>query len=54
MLGHKISHSNVKKIEITSSIFSNHNNMKLVIYYKGEKKSLQKKSQTWRSKVMLL
>ena len=43
MLGHKISHSNFKKIEITSSIFSNHNNMKLVINYKGEKKKPAKK-----------
>ena len=46
MLGHKISHSNFKKIEITSSIFSNHNNMKLVINYKGEKKKPAKKIST--------
>ena len=34
MLGHKISLSKVKKIEIISSIFSNHNAMRLEINYK--------------------
>ena len=40
MLGHKISHSNVKKIEITSSIFSKHNVIRLDINYKEKKKKL--------------
>ena len=36
-LGHKISLSKVKKIEIVSSIFSNHNSMRLDISYKKKK-----------------
>ena len=34
MLGHKISLNKFKKIKIVSSIFSNHNGMKLEINYK--------------------
>ena len=38
MLGHKISLNTFKKIEIISSIFSNHNAMKLEINYKNTEK----------------
>lgn len=38
MLGHKTNLSNFKKIEIISSVFSNHNNMKLEINYKDTPK----------------
>ena len=34
VLGHKSSLSKLKKMEIISSMFSNHSNMKLEIYYK--------------------
>ena len=37
MLGHKTSFNKFKKIEITSSIFSDHNGMKLEINYKKKK-----------------
>ena len=40
ILGHKINLSKFKKIEIVSSIFSNHNTMRLHINYK--KKSCKK------------
>ena len=43
MLGHKVSISKFKKIEIISSIFSNHNTMRLEINYK---KKTVKKTQT--------
>ena len=39
-LGHKWKLSKFKKIEIISSIFSNHNAMRLDINYKKEKKNL--------------
>ena len=38
ILGHKSNLSKFKKIEIISSIFSNHNAMRLDINSKGEKK----------------
>ena len=38
ILGHKSNLSKLKKIEIVSSIFSDHNAMRLDINYKGEKK----------------
>ena len=41
ILGHKSNLSKLKKIEIISSIFSDHNTMRLDINYKGKKK-LQK------------
>ena len=37
ILGHKSSLSKFKKIEIISSIFSNHNAMRLEINYRGKK-----------------
>ena len=37
ILGHKSNLSESKKIEIISSIFSNHNTMRLVISYKKKK-----------------
>ena len=38
ILGHKLNFSKFKKIEILSSIFSEHNTMRLDTKYKGEKK----------------
>ena len=46
ILGHKSNLSNFKKIEIISSIFSDHNAMRLDINYRGE--SVRKKIKTWR------
>ena len=46
ILGHKSNLSKFKKIEIVSSIFSNHNAMRLDINYKEKKKNCKK--QTWR------
>ena len=43
MLGHKISLNTFKKIEIISSIFSNHNDMKLEI---NHKKNTEKHTKT--------
>ena len=37
ILGHNASLSKFKKIEIIPSIFSNHNAMRLGIYYRGKK-----------------
>ena len=37
ILGHRSSLSKFKKIEIVSSIFTDHNNMKLVINYRKKK-----------------
>ena len=45
ILGHKSSLSKFKKIEIVSSIFSDHNTMKLDIDYK---KKTVKNTNTWR------
>ena len=45
MLGHKTSLRKLKKADIISTIFSNHNAMGLEINYK--KKSLKKTPQTW-------
>ena len=42
ILSHKSSSSKFKKIEIISSIFSDHNAMRLDINYKGEKKTCKK------------
>ena len=42
MLGHKANLSKFKKIEILSSIFSNHNAMRFKIKYKKKKKKLKK------------
>ena len=46
MLGHKISLSKFKKIEIISSIFSNHNAMRLEINYK---KKTANNTNTWKT-----
>ena len=41
ILGHKSSLSKFKKIEIVSSIFSDHNAMRLEINYRGKKVKIQ-------------
>ena len=51
MLSHKASFGNFKKTEITSSIFSNYNTMRLEINYK-EKNA--KNTNVWKLKNMLL
>ena len=53
MLSHKTSVNEFKKTETISSIFTNHNSMKLEINYK-EKKTLGKNTNTWRLNNMLL
>ena len=45
MLGHKTNLNKFKKIEITSSIFSGHNAMKLEI---NHKKNTEKHTETWK------
>ena len=45
MLGHKISLNKFKKIEIISSIFSDHNTMKLEI---NQKKNTENPTKTWK------
>ena len=51
MAGHKTSHSKLKKTGIISSIFSDHNAVRLDINYK--KKNV-KNTNTWRLNNMLL
>ena len=53
MLGHKASLGKFKKTEIISSVFSNHNTMRLEI---NNRKNLKKKTNTntWRINNMLL
>ena len=51
ILGHKSNLSKFKKIEIVSSIFSNHNAMRLDINYKKE---TVRNTNTWRLNNMLL
>ena len=51
MIGHKISLNEFKKIEIISSIFSNHKGLKLDTNPKGKN---PKHSKTWRLNRMLL
>ena len=51
MLGHKARLGKFKKTEIISSIFSNHNAMRLEINYK---KKTVKNTNTWRLNNMLL
>ena len=51
MLGHKTNLNKFKSIEIISSIFSNHNGMKLEINHRKRK---EKKPTTWRLNNMLL
>ena len=50
-LGHKANINNFKKTEIISSIFSEHNGMKLEINYR---KKNGKNTNTWRLNNMLL
>ena len=50
MLGHKTSPNKFKKIEIISSIFSDHNAMKLEINHKNT----EKPTKTWKLNNMLL
>ena len=50
-LGHKSSFGKFKKIEIVSSIFSDHNTMRLDINYR---KRFVKNTNTWRLKNTLL
>ena len=52
ILGHKSSLGKFKKIEIISSIFSDHNAMRLDINYR--KKNLLKSTNTWRLNNTLL
>ena len=47
ILGHKPNPSKFKKIEIISSIFSNHNAMRLDIKYKKKTKTVRN-TNTWR------
>ena len=51
ILGHKSSLGKFKKIEIISSIFSNHNAMRLDINYR---KKVEKNTKTWRLNNTLL
>ena len=51
MIGHKTSLYKFKKIEITSSIFSDHKGMKLET---NLKEKIQKHSNSWRLNSMLL
>ena len=52
ILGHKSNSSKFKKIEIVSSIFSDHNSMRLDINYK--KKTPERNTITWRLNNMFL
>ena len=51
MIGHKTSLNKFKKIEIISSIFSNHKELKLET---NPKEKIQKRSNSWRLNSMLL
>ena len=53
ILGHKSNLSKFKKIEIVSSIFSNHNTMRLDINYKKKNKTVRN-TNTWRLNNMSL
>ena len=54
ILGHKSNLSKFKKIEIVSSIFSDHNAMRLAINYRGKKKKTVRNTNTWRLNNMFL
>ena len=47
-MGHKPNLSRFKKIEIISSIFSNHKAVRLDINYKKKKKKTIRNTNTWR------
>ena len=53
ILGHKSNLSKFKKIEIISSIFSDHNTMRLDINYREKKKTVSN-TNTWRLNNMFL
>ena len=53
-LGHKSNFSKFKKIEIKSSIFSDHNAMRLDINYKKKKTVRNTNTNTWRINNMFL
>ena len=53
ILGHKPSLSKFKKIEIISSIFSDHNAMRLGINYSVKKKKTVRNTNTWRLNTFL-
>ena len=53
ILGHKSSLGKFKKIEIISSIFSDHNAVRLDINYRENKKTI-KNTNIWRLNIMLL
>ena len=54
ILGHKISLSKVKKIEIVSSIFSDLNAMRLDINYRGKKKKAENTSSWGLNNTLLI
>ena len=54
IFGHKSNFSKFKKIEIISSIFSDHNAMRLDINYKKGKKKTLRNTNTWRLNNMFL
>ena len=54
ILGHKSNISKFKKIEIISSIFSDHNAVTLDINYKEKKKKTKRNTNTWRLNITFL
>ena len=54
ILGHKSNLSKFKKMEVVSSIFSNHNAIRLDINYKKKKKKHCRNANTWRLNNTLL
>ena len=54
ILGHKSNLSKCKKIEIISSIFSDHNAVTLDINYKEKKKKTKRNTNTWRLNITFL
>jgi len=54
VLGHKSSLSKFKKIEIISSIFSDHNAVRLDVNYREKKKKNTKNTNSWRLNITLL
>ena len=54
ILGHKSNIGKFKKIEIISSIFSDHNVVRLDVNYRGKKKKTTKNTNTWRRNNKLL
>ena len=54
ILGHKSSLGKFKKIEIISSIFSDHNEVRLDVNYRKKKKKTIKNTHIWRLNNMLL